>query len=296
MSVSSVTQVSVVASEDIDGNSTYVVTYRVIVTAATDGPRTCFASGLLPGYGSTYSFGSDSNLWAFYRYYSNFRWEDDKHRLAWLVDITFDTKPTTTKPQSPWQNPLDEPWKVSGSFTDLQLEVDRDRNGNKICNSSDEPKTRVIPYGHDTVHLEGYSATISLSQRAQAVKHVNSAAIWGLAARKVLLRTWSYQIVYNNSDPFVKHVMDFEINYDGWNENFIDAGTRTKLVVGGTPYYTPITNKDIKERGEVYLDGSGQILNTTTTPAGYTLSFEAIDEFDFLTIPSFPNPLPGPFV
>lgn len=295
MSVVEVKIVDVKASEDDDGNSTYVVTYRVQCNNATDGPRTCFNSGLLPGYGSTYTNGVETNTDAFYRSYQNWRYENLEHRLTRLVDVIFTTRPVTTKPQASWGSPLYEPWRVSGSYTDLQKEVDRDRNGTKICNSSDEPKTRLIPYGHDTVHLEGYTDTISLSQRAQAVKKCNSAAMWGLSARRVFLRQWTYQIVYNHTTPYVHHVLDFEINYDGWDEKFIDAGTRTKLVVG-SPVYTPITNKDIKERGEVYLDGSGQILDTTATPAGYTLTFEAIDQYNFLTIPGLPNPLPGPFV
>lgn len=297
MSVSSVNAINLTASEDDEGDSTYVVTYRIVCTNATDGVRTCFASGLLPGYGDTYSFHGETNTAAFYRTYSNFRYEDTEHRLTRLIDITYSSKPTWKKEQAAFADPLAEPWKIRGGFTDRMVLTGVDKDGVAITNSADEQKFFQIPGGNPVIHFEGYTATISLTTQSQAVKKVNSATIWGLAARKVFLNKWDYEILYHDTTPYVKHVMDFEVDVNEWNEVFMDMGTRTMLVVGTRHVYTEVQDsRDHKGRREIHLDGNGQENDWTANPNGVTITAEIIKEFDFTTIPGLPTTLPIAFV
>lgn len=310
MSATSVTTLRSVGGIDDEGHQDYTVDYHVKTNSVNDGPYVAINATGVARWGDAYSYGSESNAYAFCRRLraDYAKYPDD--RLNWIVQAYYTTKPyggysgsrggelTST---GLFQSPLDEPWKISGSYVRLTRVTDRDRNGDAITNSAHEPKVAEVPYGHDTLRLEGPSATLSLSTRAQAMFAVNSATIWGLTARQLMMTSWTYDIRYYGTQAYVHNSLEFEINYAGWNEVFVDAGFREyvgKDIVTNKPIYRQILSSNgVPVTSPVLLGGDGLIISDDDVTAGsyYTITKQVIGEFDFTTL-GFPSVLPGPFV
>lgn len=232
--------------------------------------------------------------------------EEQGSRRVWLVPVTYSTKPaggdgTSSRPLSPFTTPIVEPWRISGTFVRDEKATRTDKDGNLITTLGTlEPREVRIPSGFDTLHLEGATANISMSTRASAIWHVNSATIWGLQPRQLLMTGWSYDIRRHGTTGYVYHSLDFWISTEpgGFDESFhnlsfkklntawaLGLAEEEKLLpicdTAGMPVHEP---HPIDENGDSCAPGDEPVI----TP-------EAIPEFDFTTL-GFPDPLPGPFV
>jgi len=288
-------------SIDQEGHQTYTTVYRVESDSRTESPITIRqASGML-GWGSYYQIGSDVNYDAWCVGINTARDQSETTAKVWLVTVTHSTKPGSREKATGGlqTSPVVDQWKVGGSYATGTKIVTEDKDGNKLINSAFEPVSYEVPDGYDTLSLTGYSATISLSTRAQAVNKVNSATIWGLSARMLFLPQWNYEILYSGITPYVKHDLLFWIKYDLWNEKSFEMGSREYISTNasGKKFMPIIAPNDQGYQGKYFLDGSGRKLSDSDIVAGNFVEREdeVIKEFDFLTL-GLPNPLPGPFV
>jgi hypothetical protein len=299
--IGSATALSTEESIDAEGHQVYTSVYRVQSNDPNENPiRVREASGA-PDYGDHYTWGGVSNTDAFcLGKQTQFEKEEDS-RLFWLVTCTHTTKPVGRDGKSLKlrANPLSEPWKIGGSYVQGTKAVQRNKNGAPTINTAFEQITYEIPDGYDTLNLEGPTDTISLSTRAQAVLKVNSASMWGLSPRMLLLQQWQYEIMYHGSRPYVYHRLQFLIKYDLWNEKSYEMGTREYISTNpaGKQFVPIVSANDAGYSGRYFLDASGRKLSDANVVAGNFVEREdeIIPEYNFLTL-GFPDPLPGPFV
>lgn len=287
-------------SIDEEGHQYYECIYDVPVTDPDDSINDVSAASGVPLFGDTFSFGNATNPDAFCIGKQTSHIHEDGTNLWRQVTARFSTKDTgrARSGNNVRANPLNEKWKISGSFVNGTRVTNLDKNDNAVTTSGKEAKYFDVPDGYDTLNLEGPSATISLSTRAQAIRKVNSATIWGLTTRQLFMAQWQYQVLYHGNVSYVYNRMEFHINYLKWNEFWIDQGTQE--YIAGNPVgkqIVPIVAKNDSLGNNIrFLDGSGRILAESSIPAGVIINEdEIIKEFDFTTL-GFPDPLPGPFV
>lgn len=278
-----------------DGHLTANAFYRVQTSDHNDGWWTVVMANGLPRRGDSYSFGNDSNPYLFCATRTPSLADEDSNRKEWMVNCGYTTKPIVGF-RDVFESPLDEPWKKSGSYVRGSKLVNKNKNGQRLKVSSHEGKIVEVPAGHDTIHLEGPTTAIDLLIRAQAIYRVNQTAMWGLQARMLLMTAWEWEERWFGSTPYVYHSIDFEVNYDKWNEVYLDAGLfEYRPSNTGMSKWIRITDGTGMPVNEPYpLNGAGVPLAPGSTNFTY-LTEEVILESDFLSI-GFPNPLPGPFV
>ena len=294
---------------DSEGVRTYSNDYHVYTDDKDDGSVTArmgqaIALGL-PAYGDYWTWYNDYDLDAICKTRRATLLDVESTRKIWMVTCGFTTKLQKRDPANEQGDPVNEPWKISGSFANGTRTVDRDKDGKVLTNSAEEPLLEEIPTGHDTLILEGNTATIDLAVRAAAKLKTNSDPMWGLDARQWLLMQWTYEVLYKANTPYIRNRLEFHAaNDDGdndkWDLVFVDHGTRTIVDATETDpklRYKPASAQDIQLLGGVYLDGSGGALDLVANPDGHKITKEVIREYNFLANLGFlPNPLPGPFV
>lgn len=292
---------------DAEGHITYTSRYRV----RSDDPMECpinvrNASGI-PTYATAYTWNGVTNNYAFCQTcMSAFELSDATH-LSWIVTVTHTTKPNSRQQgggiSALRTEPTAEPWKVSGSFaTGTRLET-FDKDGLPTLTTGLELKYFEIPDGYDTLSLEGYSQSMSLPIRAQAINHCNETAIWDLTPRQVYLAQWQHDQIFHGNGSYFHHRFDFWIKYDKWNEKWPMAGTQEFISSEPDPYkrIVPIIpTNDYGGSALRFLDLNGRVIPPPSIPAAIVnQTTEMIREFDFTTLSGsigLPNPLPGNFV
>ena len=124
---------------DEEGYRTFYVERR-IKGAKTDGPSNVMnTSGLaLPGAPWSYDGDADSNVWCTGEMKVTPEVRDGSPNEYWTTRQKYTNKPLKRCQTSSIENPLDEPDKVSGSFTKYTKEAVYDRFGDPIVNSAFE--------------------------------------------------------------------------------------------------------------------------------------------------------------
>ena len=289
-----------------DWHREYTSIYEVITNDLDDGPITATAATGIPAYGSSYSWGNDVDAWAF-AISANADIRDEKTTSrVWRVTINHSTQPRLRCADTQRDNPLDEPPILSGSFVQFTKPAEKDRNGDPVTNVNDEPfiPAPEINDSRDSLIIDVNTATIDLSQRAEAKDKVNSGAVWGLGARQVLLKQWSWRVMsYGVCNQFVNHRYEFEINGEKWNTKLHNVGYRriNPAATGAEDKY--ITIMDARDQPRhlptpLTLTGAINDLAGGGTPV-YLKNpdgFELYEEYDLTSLPGIPNPLLGPFV
>ena len=304
MSVQSVAVLNVVGNVVEEVHREYTVTYRVITSTRADGPYVVLSSGNLPQRGQYYSYGNDLDIFATCKQIGPARLErgEDSGKV-WLVDAVFSTKGSSRDPADNPGDPISWAWKVRGSFGSGQRYYVKDANGRAIVNSAGDPYEDVPPVDEPrmTLSLEKNTATIDIDQWAETRGKVNSAAIWGLAARRVKLLQWSWDVQWTGQGAaYVANKFEVEINDEGYYYQPRDEGFHELL---GVKADGSRNTRHIKAEGELVskpqlLNGQGLVLPAGQAPvyfdaaAGATQRYELEGEYDFTQI--FPSVLPGP--
>lgn len=292
---------------DKDWNRTYTSVYEVITTDVQDGPITAVQASGIPAYRSPYSWGNDSDPWAFCSEVdAQIRSVEETSKL-WTVTVTHTTRPQFRCADTQIENPLDEPLKLSGSFVQFQRPTQVDKDGNPIVNSVDEPFVPAIERddSHDTLNVEFNSPTIDLQLRAEFRDAINSQGLWGLLRWTVKLTQWDWAIAYYGTcNAYVINRMTFLIKYgtgvdSTWIKEVLDAGFRHKIncAVGLDPALRMKTNTDAQDNQihqPMPLDGSGNPISIACGDAPVYLSWHLYNEKNFADL-GLPDPLPGPF-
>lgn len=293
---------------DPDGHQNHVITYEVLVNDKANDDAWVVVQAVAAVLTTTYAHGTSTNANAFIQGIGPATQRDSPTDFQkWICPATWSTKPigssngnTGSTPLDVYTSPINEPWKFSGSYLRGTRVLNIDRNGDlTFLAGTEEIKSGEIPFGNDTLHMEGHTATISLGTRAQAIFHCNETTIWGLTPRQLLLVAWNYDVVkYGNGLQAVHHSLDFEINYETWTDRLRNASF---MQVNA---FWDEENDDIVERliairgadghpvAEPHpIDESGFACDLADAPIN---EWERIPEFDFTTL--FPTTLPGPFV
>lgn len=293
-------------TKGIDGEGwlTYVATYEVIVTDPfEDMDAVTLATGIA-GWGESLSFGATVNpdAWCINKFgdYT----DQDGTNLKRVVTCTFSTKPGSRARSSGnvITNPMNEPWKVSGSFATGTRVTGIDKDGAPIYTTGLENKFFEVPDGYDTWRVEGPSESMSLSQRSQARVKCNSATIWGLTSRKVFLAQWQVDVLFHGDSSYFYHRLEFWIKDEGWNEVWLNEGTQEydDSYAVGQRIRPIIGANDSGGKQLRYLDADGIIIPETSLPGSIvTNTSQVIKEFDFTALCSsigLPDPLPGNFI
>ena len=292
--------VSMEASRDSEGHREYTVTHKVETTvpyngSTGDGPEAISSASGLPAIGDQWSFGNDSDAWAYchpdlsIKPFGGVRQDDPIS--VYLVTNKFSTKPLKRCQTNEWGDPLLEPDRVSGSFVLYTKEAVKDRYGNPIMNSAHEifrgPQVEFdSPRGQ--VRIEQNNATLDLPTIRAVFNHVNDDVMWGIPARSIKLNgfTWE-ELWYGTCTYYYKRVFTFDVCNDDddlFDRDLLDEGTKVISgrwdetsgawvlvnIGGASPDNTNpqhfIRYKDRNgENARVILDGKGYPANAVVT-------------------------------
>ena len=279
---------------DKEGHRDYDITWLIQTTDVDDGPAVVFFASGLPVIGSTWSFGNDSDPWAFC--WPNWKVtkaldRDEEPGNHWHLTQIFSTKPLSRCQDDAIENPLSEPYQVSGSFRKEQKEAVRDKDGDLILSSSWERFPNMMydePF--PTVNISYNVLGNPLALYAPMIETVNSAAMWGLSPRTIKLDNASFERrLYGTCTFYYNIAYEFSINYNTWDRYAIDGGTK-HLMAGGDPdvpedFELNRTRHDDEIVGWMPLDGSGNLLPFGSSPVYKLIQKHPESDFSLLGIP-----------
>jgi hypothetical protein len=278
------------ASRDDEGQREYKITH-LVEAATTDGPQAVAQTAGLPIVGSTWAYSGDSDPWAFCLPTISItpRVKKEPNRF-WEVENTFSTRPRKRCQDETIENPLNEPDRISGSFTKFTSEATRNRYGFVITNSSFEQLRGSTVEKSDNkpnVTIEKNLATLPLTTFAPMIDKVNDATLWGLPARCVKLSnvSWSRE-VYGVCSYYYTVSYEFDCDYTTFDKTVIDEGTM--ILSKGGDKDDPRDFEKYKDRnGEntrTILDGNGNAWDGTGTDGPGTQVIQLYEEANFLLL------------
>ncbi len=275
-------------SRDIDGYRTYTLEHLVEVSDIQDGPLQALFSPGLPISGATWIIGTEEDLFV----YCTSEVEvtpikpDNEPGVFWKVTNKFTNRPHKRCNDSNFDNPLDEPPRLSGSFNKFSQRVFFDKDNKLLASSSYEAFDVEIELPNPTVQIGLNYPTLPLEDFAPMVNSVNNGALWGLPARCVKLSNVRWQRnIFGTCSYYYTVDYEFEINYNTWDIVQADRGTRIYNGSGSVTdpsSYTPYQDPKSKEYTTVYLNGSGGKLTAGNSPVKKT--FRVYQENDFLSL------------
>lgn len=292
-------------TRDDDGHRTYKIGFKVQSTSVDDGPLTILGASGLPTIGSTWSYGNDSDSWAFCYPTATVSMmaDEDQPGFYWRVDRTFSTKPLRRCQTDTIENPLSEPQKISGSFVRHMRKADKDKDGNLILSSSHEP-IQGIERNSDrhTVNVEQNVANLGLATVTAIINHLNDATLWGVDARKILFSGFSWErLLYGTCTYYYKRRFEFEVRNnpdDGFDlEDVADMGFKElDDTIVGADKDNPTHFRYIKDKaGEntpvpLMLDNNGEVNTDPVGSPAFRPTIEIYGEANLLTL-SIPTSL-----
>lgn len=285
---------------DKEGHREYELVTRVLTTAATDGPATVMNAAGLPTVGSTWSFGGDSDPWAFcwptMSVKPQIKTEPNRH---WTVKQKFSTRPMQRCQDTTIEDPLAEPDRISGTFVKYLRNTEVDRNDKKIASSSHELITGIQKDdARATVTIEQNVMSLDLEQFTEMMNTVNDAELWGLSSRKVKLGaiTWSRQM-WGVCNYYYVRRFEFEIRFEGFDltdivdtgfkrynwEKYGDVGTGHEYRDDPTKFCVDKDDNDENTPERILLNGYGSPLTDGESPVKLD-PVELYDESNFLLL------------
>lgn len=225
--------IKIEGDRDDEGHRTYKISHLIKVSSYSDGPATVMSATGLPNTGSFFSFGNDTDIWAFCLPSLKIRpYERDGGEPGewWTAEQIFTTRPINRCQDESIEDPLLEPAKVSGSFSRYSREITRDRDGNRIETSSFEPiRGQAVEFDSHTatVRIEKNFSSLGLETFVEYMNSLNDAPLWGLSAGKVKLSnvTWSRNY-YGTCSVYYTRTYDFDIDFRGFDRRVPDEGTK----------------------------------------------------------------------
>ena len=300
-------------TRDAEGHRTYTICWKLTTDSKDDGPLTVLACPSLPYPGQFWYFGNDADPYAFClppcSVKKNPSVKEDNPFMDWIVEQTFSTKPVGSSqqrdPNTPVEDPLLEPQKVSGSFVQYTEEGTQDRFGSPIVNSAWErirgPQNEWEA-NRNSIEIEQNVPDLQLALvTAIGNSPLNNAPLWGCPARSIKLSRFSWERkFFSNSYVYYTRKLGFDVRVKtdpqtgrtvgDWDRDITDEGTKVlsghwdkvsssatfgqwvlDTVGGATPDpYNPqhfIRFQDkLGNYANVMLDGRGQPAGGSATP------------------------------
>jgi hypothetical protein len=226
------------AERDADGNRDY----KLVAHCRTDlpyaeGPSVAMqlVNALVPlgQYWNPPGGAAEVDVWAYRRLETTVRpvLAENEVNQDYYVDLTFSTKndPKWCKDQQ-IDDPLLQPQRVSGNFTRYTEEAVLDRFGRHITNSAHEQirgPQNEWDRNRPGVKIEQNVADLEFPRCSSFVDCVNDSVLWGLPPRTIKLSAFDWEVKYYGlCSKYYVRKFDFEINYDGWDRDLLDEGTK----------------------------------------------------------------------
>jgi hypothetical protein len=216
---------------DDDGHRTWTVEHQVTTTDTLDGPSTVMACSDLPQIGDMWVFGNDNDTWAFcwptmkVDYLSQ---KDGEKQKYWKVQQKFSTKPMHRCNVTQVENPLSEPFIISGNFVKYTKEVAYDRYQNQIRSSSLEQVHGAgveFDFNRMSVKISWNVSALNLGTISTFVDTVNDSTLWGMARRCVKLSNYSFErILYGVCTFYYRQNLEFDIDWNTFDRSLMDEG------------------------------------------------------------------------
>lgn len=257
---------------DKEGHRDYAIQW-LVESDYEDGPERVASAVGLPIIGTPWTYGNDNDLWAMCHPDLSVNPVLTKEpNKFWTVDQVFSTRPLFRCQDTSIDNPIMEPYRLGGGFTNITEEATEDRDGKPLTTSSHEMyRGPLVEKNISCPYLSiGYnSPTLDLALVSNLIDHINDAPMWGLDEEKVMFAnyTWGRKL-FGTCSFYYTLDMDFEVSFKGFTRRLLDEGTQY-LAPGGDPTKQEdfIQYKD--KRGEnkrILLDGNGGILQDTDNP------------------------------
>lgn len=277
--------------QDAELHRDYSLTMYVKVADPTTGPFGVLSSPGTPRIGSPWIWGGDNDPYA--RCHPEASCSPvvtNEPNTLWKAQFRFSTRPYKRCAISNVTSPLFEPQQISGSFLRYQREIQRDRFGYPITNSSYEllpplPRDANRP----TVSISQNVVLLELDLIANLVDKVNHAPMWGLPKRTIKMAPprWTRKFV-GTCSPYFERQLEFEIKYETWDYvDIVDKGTR---VYRGGPggranpmNYVAATDQLGNRINPVLLDLAGNMLNNWNNVA-LLPPIQVYDEANFFVL------------
>lgn len=304
---------------DAELHRTYTSLYEVKTDSRSDGPLTAQGASGIPTIGDSYTWGSETDIWAFCNDGQVECRNPDETLKLWRITVQHSTRPRFRSASggsaTARQSPLDEPATIYGSFLTFTKPADRDKDGDLICNAVEEQKLIEIDDNRHSLVIEVNTENISLAMWKEYRVSVNSQPIWGLDTYQVKLKQWNWRVMYYAAaTSFVSHHYEFEISSEphppgypahpsawtyGWQSCFVNAGFRSLNPDADVadPAFYYLTNMDGRDQvlhQERNLDKDGNLISPAD-PTTWRV-YDVYQEKDFRLLPGIPTTLPGPFV
>ena len=291
--------------QDIDGHRTYDVDWHVISSDPyNDGPLTARSASGLSAVGDAWYWGdTEVDAWAYCipECQVSKKHDNQESDPYWVVTQTFTTKPIFRCQDSSIENPLSEPFAISGAFATYREDKPNDRDGYAILNSAKQRPSKDATErdgSRPTVKIAFNSATLPLDLFQGAIHTLNDAELWGVPEKCVKLSeiTWE-RLLYGTCTYYYRISYGFEINWDTWDEEYLDYGKMELIPQPDGDSTDPDVYrrnpknyrvyKDINgEPCEVLLDGSGSPLLNADSPVFLKANKYALSNLLLLGIPS----------
>lgn len=237
MSITCLGPCEVKLSRDLDGHRTYNVSYKLQGTPGDDGPYDVMQCPDLPQTGDTFG-GTGTALgqedtWAkchpdmVVRPLSQ---KDGEKVAHWIAELKFSTKAVKRCQDTQIGNPLEEPQKISGSFTNKTEEATYDRFGKPLKTSSHE-QFRGAHVEFDravaNVKIEQNVPTLGLSSFTSFINTVNSSTLWGMPKRTIKLSGISFERkLYGVCTYYYTRSFEFDVDAKTFDRYLLDEGTK----------------------------------------------------------------------
>lgn len=257
-------------TRDDEGHRNYTLTWHFRTDSYLDGPETVLQSvnALFP-VGGAYFLDNDYDPWAFLTPDLSIAphpdFKEGEPVSDWIIQHTYTTKPMWRCNTAQIENPLLEPYNISGDFIHVSREMKTDIDGLRLKHPNFEPiigpeVEEKISYPQITISFN--SATLPLSTFNLLINRVNDAPLWGLPKRCVKLTDVKWErVLYGVCFYYFKLSYTFETNPETFDKKIPAYGMKT-LIPGMLPgfpwnyeYRKDATTKENK--GPVFLDKDG---------------------------------------
>lgn len=223
-------------SVDSEGHREYDVTWLVESDDKFDGPFTVIGTAGLPLAGSYWIFGNDVDLWAWCRPDAKVMVHQEKEGdspRVWAVQQKFATKPPSVQRcnDTPIDNPLLEPPKISGGFKGFSREATNDRFGNALQYSSHEQiRGSQVEFdeAYSTIRIEMNIPVLNIGLLTSMINGVNDRPVWGMPRRTIKLTsgtTWEEKY-YGMCFKYYTLKLELDVNFEGFDRTILDEGTK----------------------------------------------------------------------
>lgn len=288
---------------DEDGHRYYEVDWRVWTDSIYQSPAKILANWPLPVVGYPYNLatwfpGFDGvDTWAFCTPELNIAPAKDvaegEPHLQWDVTQYFSTKQSWRCNTFPIENPLLEPYELSGDFTHEQREATVDKDNKPLMHPNYQPITGPQverKFSYPNIAITFNVATLPLSTFTLLMNKVNDAPLWGLPARTIRFSDarWERK-VYGSCFYYFRISYVFEINRDTFDPKVPAEGTvalRENGRPGNPQDYVPVVNTQAGEYTSALLDSEGRAVRDPRYQFIQTLKIAEEGDLLLLGIPT----------